>query len=151
MVYQWKTAACIKADAQAAGEQFEMLERTVGLTAENVLEANRADSTPLHNEFEWQDDIAAEKYRLHQAGNLIRFICIASETEQQPTPIRAFLKTETAQPYKSLNVIMQSADDYAAMLNRAKNELRAFADKYSTLSELDAVIDAINSVIGETE
>ena len=151
MVYQWKTAACIKADAQAAGEQFEMLERTVGLTAENVLEANRADSTPLHNEFEWQDDVAAEKYRLHQAGNLIRFICIASETEQQPTPIRAFLKTETAQPYKSLNVIMQSADDYAAMLNRAKNELRAFADKYSTLSELDAVIDAINSVIGETE
>ena len=151
MVYQWKTAACIKADAQAAGEQFEMLERTVGLTAENVLEANRADGTPLHNEFEWQDDVAAEKYRLHQAGNLIRFICIASETEQQPTPIRAFLKTETAQPYKSLNVIMQSADDYAAMLNRAKNELRAFADKYSTLSELDAVIDAINSVIGETE
>lgn len=144
MVYQWKTAACIKADAQAAGEQFKHLEATVGLTPLTVLEANRADGTPLHNEFEWHDDIAAEKYRLHQAGNLIRFICIASE--QQPTPIRAFLKTEAAQPYKSLNVIMQSADDYAAMLDRARRELAAFKNKYQALTELKPVFDAISSL-----
>lgn len=149
MVYQWKTAACIKADVQAAGEQFEMLERTVGLTAENVLEANRAEETPLHDEFEWQDDVAAEKYRLHQAGNLIRFICIASETEQQSIPIRAFLKTEAAQPYKSLNVIMQSADDYAAMLDRARRELAAFKNKYQALTELKPVFDAISGLESE--
>ena len=150
MVYQWKTAACIKADAQAAGEQFEMLERTVGLTAENVLEANRAEGTPLHDEFEWCDNIAAEKYRLAQAGHFIRALCVKSESTNN-TPIRGFLKTTYSSPYKSVEIIVENMDEYAAMLNRAKNELRAFADKYSTLSELDTVIEAINSVIGETE
>lgn len=63
MVYEWKEAAQIKADAQKAGEMLENLEKTVGITPKNLVEANRDESAPLHNEFEWNDTKAAEKYR----------------------------------------------------------------------------------------
>lgn len=68
MVYEWKEAAQIKADAQKAGEMLENLEKTVGLTPKNLVEASRDESAPLHNEFEWNDTKAAEKYRETQAG-----------------------------------------------------------------------------------
>lgn len=61
MVYEWKEAAQIKADAQKAGEMLENLEKTVGITPKNLVEANRDESAPLHNEFEWNDTKAAEK------------------------------------------------------------------------------------------
>lgn len=92
---------------------------------------------------EWQNDIAAEKYRLHQASNLIRAICVKSDSEQQVTPIRAFFKTEVTQPYKSLDVILQSQDEYTAMLNRAYQELTAFKNKYQTLTELKPLFEEI--------
>ena len=46
MVYGWKTASYIKADANIAGKQCEELEKTVGLTAKNLLDANRDESAP---------------------------------------------------------------------------------------------------------
>ena len=148
MVYQWKTAACIKADAQAAGEQLKQIEAKVGLTHLTVLEANRAEGTTLDDEYKWQDNIAAEKYRLAQAGHFIRAICVKSEATND-TPIRGFLKTTYSSPYQSMEIIVENMDEYTAMLNRAKNELRAFVNKYNTLSELDTVIEAINSAIGD--
>ena len=144
IVSRWKVQGLYKADAQKVADEILTLGDSVEPSA--VVEKAKDESTELHKCFEWRDDVAAEKYRLHQAGNLIRFICIASETEQQPIPIRAFLKTEAAQPYKSLNVIMQSADDYAAMLDRARRELAAFKNKYQALTELKPVFDAISSL-----
>lgn len=84
MVYEWKEAAQIKADAQKAGEMLEILEKTVGITPKNLVEANRDESAPLHNEFEWNDTKAAEKYRETQAGYIIRNICIVRESEEKP-------------------------------------------------------------------
>jgi hypothetical protein len=42
-----------------------------GPTPEGVVEAARAETSPLHGFFEWDDNIAGEKYRLGQARDLI--------------------------------------------------------------------------------
>jgi predicted transcriptional regulator len=145
MVYQWKTIANIKADANEAGRQFEQLERTVGVTPQTVLDANRAEDTPLHNEFEWDDDIAAENYRLHQAGQLIRMLCVKPTTEtKDSTPIRAYIRMEDS--YENIGVVVSVKEKRELMLERAKNELRAFKAKYNTLKELKPVFDAIEEV-----
>ena len=66
MVYQWKSGSRIKGNAQESGELFEQLSKTEeGLTARTLLEANRPESAPLHNDYEWNNDIAAEEWRLH--------------------------------------------------------------------------------------
>ena len=148
MVYEWKTASYIKADANVAGKQCEQLEKTVGLTAKNLLDANRGENAPLHNEFEWRDSIAAEKYRENQARHIIACLCVRAETTtgEQSELVRAFLKTEPESEYQSLNVILQSADSHSAMLATALKELKAFQNKYKMLSELKPLFDVMEGI-----
>ena len=147
MVYEWKEAAQIKADAQKAGEMLENLEKTVGITPKNLVEANRDESAPLHNEFEWNDTKAAEKYRETQAGYIIRNICVVRESEEKP-PVRAFysVTTDEERKYESLNVIIKNEDKTKKLLESALRELIAFKAKYSMLSEIANVIKAIDEV-----
>lgn len=148
MVYEWKTASYIKADANVAGKQCEELEKTVGLTPKNLLNANRDESAPLHNEFEWNDGIAAEKYRENQARHIIACLCVRAETTngEQSEPVRAFLKTVPESEYQSLNVILQSADSHSAMLATALKELKAFQRKYNVLAELKPLFDVLEDI-----
>lgn len=148
MVYEWKTASYIKADANVAGKQCEQLEKTVGLTAKNLLDANRDENAPLHNEFEWRDSIAAEKYRENQARHIIACLCVRTETTsgEQSEPVRAFLQITSDCEYQSLNVILQSADSHSAMLAMALKELKAFQRKYKVLAELKPLFDVMEDM-----
>ena len=148
MVYEWKTASYIKADANVAGRQCEELEKTGGLTPKRLLDANRDENAPLHNEFEWRDDIAAEKYREKQARHIIACLCVRTETTngKQSEPVRAFLKITPESEYQSLNVILQSADSHSAMLAAARRELKAFQNKYKMLSELKPLFDVMKDI-----
>ena len=102
----------------------------------------------MHNEFEWNDGIAAEKYRENQARHIIACLCVKAETAngKQSEPVRAFLKTAPESEYQSLNVILQSADSHSAMLAMALKELRAFEVKYKNLSELKPLFDVLKNI-----
>lgn len=151
MVYQWKTASRVTADPNAAAEQFAALDQTVGLTQQTVLNANRPADAPLHNEFEWDDTEAAEKYRLHQAGHLIRSLIIVPEHEDQenskqaePVQVRAYFPIQgTFQP---VTAIVQEPDKYELLLAQAKSEMAAYLNKYNTLKELQPFRDAFNAM-----
>lgn len=148
MVYQWKTASRIKADANEAGALFEQLEQTVGLTPKTVLDASRAAGTPLHEEFEWDDAAAAEQYRLHQAGHLIRCICTVTETgDGESSPVRAFFKTTETDGYESISVVMKNENKLDQLLKKALKELESFERKYRQLSELSPVFEAAKAVM----
>jgi len=148
MAYVWKTGSQIKADPNAAGAQFEQLEKTAGVTAETVLNANKSKSAPLHNEFEWNNGTAAHLYRLHQSRHCIGSLCKVVETEeQQEIEVRAFLKTTAEAPYESINVIIQNEDKREAMLARALKELQAFMTKYEMLKELQPVREIMEDII----
>lgn len=63
------------------------------LTPRIVVDESRAKDAALHHRFEWDDDIAGEKYREVQAGQLIRSVKVSviTEPDRPPTHIRAFL------------------------------------------------------------
>ena len=71
MIYQWKAGAVVKASAEDAGAQCEALSRAGKLTPAALVDLNRPEDAPLHNAFEWRDDVAAEKYRESQARYII--------------------------------------------------------------------------------
>ena len=150
MVYQWKSWG-FKTDPQVAGEVCEKLEETVGLTNHNLVEASRPEDAPLHNEFEWDDEAAAEKYRESQAGTIIRQLVVVREEENVTAePVRAFftLDTEPKKPatYETTSVIMSDISKRNRLLEIALFELRAFERKYQQLSELEDVFKAIEKV-----
>ena len=72
MVYQWKSGAHMKADAQKVGEELEQIEHRDAATV--VAVARKHKKSELHKCFTWDDTEAAEEYRLEQARRVCRFI-----------------------------------------------------------------------------
>lgn len=144
MVYKFRKGSYIKADAQAAGEMCEQLEARGKLTAEELLNANRAEDAPLHDSFEWDDSVAAESWRMQQARHIINSLEIVTENRE---PVRAFFSIIRSEPnYRHIDTILQRQDDTEALLKMALSELQAFQKKYSQLMELAAVFSAIDSI-----
>ena len=137
MVYQWKIPVA-PVSAQTAGEELERLYRKHGkLDPADVVEESRDAFAPLHGCFEWNDAIAAEKYRVHQAGDIIRALVISEDKGEEPRDTRAFVHVRS--DYHPISVVI----DDAAML--AEKEMTAFQRKYETLQELSPVMDAIRA------
>jgi hypothetical protein len=65
------------------------------LTPERVVEAARLESHPLHHRFDWDDRVAGDSWRRHQAAELIRSVRIRYTRPDGMWPpvgeVRAFL------------------------------------------------------------
>ena len=148
MIYKWKEGSHHKVSAQIAGEVCAELEVMGRLSAENLVDVSRPEDAPLHSEFEWNDDIAAEMYRRTQAGQIIRHLSVKTETK---TPVRAFFNIEVRnKEFESIQAIIRNEDKYAALLEQALRELEAFQRKYQMLSELQGIFDAITGIKNAT-
>ena len=73
--------------------------------------------------------MAAEKYRLQQAGNVIRMLVYKSEKENTE-PVRAFHITTEKNTYQPTRTFLVQQDEYQSLLKRAMAELEAFKKKY---------------------
>lgn len=133
-----------KGNAEKCYRECETLSE---ITPENVLDKARDDSTELHKCFEWDNSIAGEKYRLIQARDVIRhFVVEYKKDEEEPQKIRTYQISTTTNQYKPTRVILQNPDEYSALLERAKDELRDIQRRYNTLAELEEVFAAIDAL-----
>ena len=137
--------------AQVVGETCERLEAEYGeVTRQNLLDASRDNSSPTHNLFEWRDDVAAEKYRLIQSGKVLACLKFTIVTEEKKEKnVRAFMNvnsTDSDASFRSFEVAMSKVDLRSEVLKRALRELEIFKEKYSTLTELSKVFEAISDV-----
>lgn len=149
MVFEWKSGSRINLDANVAGKVCTELEKTVGLTARSLLDASRPENAPLHSAFEWNDSIAAEKHREYQARHIIHSIVVKPEKKEQE-PVRAFFALATnpneSARFENITTIIATPEKRNTLLEIAMHELQAFKRKYSTLSSLKPVIDAIDEL-----
>ena len=143
MKFGYKPGSCITVDADIAGAMCKQLEQTVGLTAQNLLDANRDADAPLHDAFEWDDTAAAEAYRLNQAAHIIR--CLVTITEDKEPPVRAFFTVER-KVYESTEVILSDAKKADDLLRIALRELNAFKLKYQQLQQLKPIFEAMEGL-----
>ena len=146
MTYEWKPGSYIRTDANIAGEMCAELSANGGLTAKRLLDANRPEDAPLHNEFEWDDGIAAEKFRETQARHIINCLCIRADGTE---PVRQYfniVRTETE--YKPLTAILQDNDDTTRLYDQITRELTAIRKKYSTIKAFAKIWDAIDELGG---
>lgn len=147
MVYQWKTGSRHKVAAAVAAEVMDRLAEEERLNPTELVEESRPEDAPLHTEFEWDDSIAAGKWREEQASALIRHLVVRIEANEQEYPTRQyFMVQREANTYELIQVILKDEDKTAMLLDQAKRELQAFKAKYAGLKELAAVISAIDSV-----
>lgn len=147
MVYEWRVKGVNKVDPQVAGEVCEELEKSVGLTSKTLLDASRPEDAPLHYEFEWNDEVAAEKYRERQAKTLITNLAVSTE-DISPTKAFVTLRTKIGESsnFEPVVDVLKSDDKRKRLLEIAKHELQSFKNKYKTLKELAGVIREIDKL-----
>lgn len=140
----WKTSLFSKANAQIVADEISQIGEYA--TPEQILEKARDSKTELHKCFEWNDSIAAEKYRLHQARMVVCNLVYKEPKEQPQPPQRIRVMNITSNGYKQTKLILRNLDEYNELLSRAKAELQSFERKYNNISELEEVLTAIRNL-----
>ena len=148
---EWKIKGLYKADAETIYNEIMSIGETV--RPSDVVELARDENTALHNLFTWDDSVAAERYREHEAGCIIRNIVIVNKDKTEDDKdkvvvVRAIMSTnERTKEYTTVQRIVTNKDSYTRLLVAALAELTAFKKKYETLSgDLEVVFDAIDQI-----
>ena len=145
IIATWRTPGFFKADAQKVSEEL----REIGeeFTPQDIVEAAEDETKELHKCFEWDNDKAADSYRLYQARVLTSQLVFKREVTDDnpaPAPVRIFNKTEGGGGYKIPERTFKVQEEYEALLQRARAELHAFKVKYAALHELDYILELID-------
>lgn len=174
--YSWRPGYGYSVKPQIVGEVLEEIEARDGrVTSEAFLDESRDEECPTHDMFEWDDEIAAEKYRLNVAAKIINQLAVEIVYEE-PETFEVTTEVKEGQPAdydRSRSVYARSAyinvnpdtsakakshfiDIHTAMthddtreivLNNAIRELKSFESKYAQLSELGGVFAEIDKLI----
>ena len=151
--YSYRSGYRFKVPAQVVGETLEVLAQTGELTSARFLEVSRPEDAPTHNMFEWDDSVAAERYRLQQATVAINSVevQIVNEATATVTSQAAFVNVIRKAPAQSgsfapIEVALSDENMRSTLLLNALNELKSFRRKYNQLSELSDVFLEIKKI-----
>lgn len=127
------------------------------LTPEAIVEAARNKRSKLHSYFTWDDGEAAEKWRLAEAGYLIRRIKLtvirraADEKSVVLTMTREFHSRGSLRgkggSYEPIAEIMRDDDKQDELLQQALAELAAYRRKYAGLKLLAEVWEVLDPLL----
>ena len=143
MVFKWKIPMSVSAD-DAERELTRIYDETGSLDPQAVVDASRAEGAPLHGLFEWDDSVAAEKYRITQARFIIRNIVKDEKTDGPSVTVRKFVHVDAG--YMPIKAVMSNEELRKSLIESAFADMEAFRAKYRALSELAAVFDAMESI-----
>ncbi len=131
-------------DAATVGPELDRITRERGADALAVVETARQPESPLHPYIEWDDPVAAEQWRLHQARGLLAHIAVVVKEADDSGPretMRAFHvvrerhNDHTEARYHPVDVVVQKPEWAEQVRQVARSELRAFRHKYSKYEE----------------
>lgn len=141
--------------AQPAGEIMAELEAEDKLTAEELVNVSRPEDAPLHDYFEWNDAVAAEKYRVRQGNYLIESVVevhnkpsVDDSNKVEVEVIKPFYALETgSKNYYHIETIVQSEDKAQRLLAMATKELLSIRKRYDIIADkLSGVFKAIDEL-----
>ena len=141
----WKVKGFFKADAETVYKEITALGDS--FSPEQIVEAAKDEASELHKCFTWDDTVAAERWRQHQARVLVAQLVVKTETtDKEPVAVRVIAPTATRNEYKPVVKLIEAEQGYADLLARAINELKAFQQKYKAITELREIFAAIDEL-----
>lgn len=137
-------------DAERIGKFLEKKMGKVGKDAEEVVRAAQPSHSPIHRDFEWNDEIAGHQYRLEQARKIIRSIMVVYTNGKSTEPTRAFHHVVIAQDevrrsaYVPAAVVWETPDYASQVIENARRELETWSIRYreyESLAKAAALVD----------
>lgn len=157
MKYKWKQSmdGLSRVPAQIVGTELAKLEKVNkgALLPVTIVRAAQPKKSRLHPCFEWDDKAAAKKYRIRQAGEMLRRIHVEyKDDEGEAQTIRAFvnIKSEDGEGYYChTGRILDDPELYDNVAGQVLADLIAIKNKYQTykLPQLQAIWDAIDNEV----
>jgi len=151
--YAYKDKAFTKVKAQVVGETLERIfdENDGAVLPATVVRSAKPKKSPIHNCFEWDNNIAAKKYRESQASYILRSVVIVHESEDEdiePLEVRAFVSVETdgGRYYTTINRAVQDEELCDSIEREAYNNYMALYHKYKNLKLFRKVNNEIDKI-----
>jgi hypothetical protein len=154
-VIKWRTPGFFKGIApEVAAEEIDACANTDGyIDPSVVVERARPEDGMLHECFEWNDSVAAGKWREDQARSLISNLVIINieDDGKETSVVRRFVHIcqheQRTGGYVRVEIALNREQDRDYLLRRAREELRSFTVKYESISELASVNSVINGFL----
>ncbi len=150
--YVYKKTAFVRkgVKAQTAGEELQRINQEHGeITPPLVVDEARPDDSPIHEIFEWDDYVAAEHHREHQARKLIRSIeVVKPEGNTEPVFIhihseQAYLPTKTV--VNDVELFAEAKRSAERRLDEASASLRQLKYIAKTKGKIEKAIDLVET------
>lgn len=143
-IIKWKIEGKFRADATKCKNEIESIGSDV--KPQQIVDYAKNPDTELHKCFTWDNDLAAEKWRLQEARQVVCSLVIVESNSdyENDTQIRVFHKIDSEDGYKPLQFILQNKDEYKKLLERCEYDLRNLKKKYQNLSEYQEIWDLIH-------
>ena len=109
------------------------------LTPEIVVEEAADPLHPLHHRFTWDDSEAARKWRLHEAGNLLR-VRYKADAGDDRADLRAFWVTRDAEghptsTYEPIEEVVLDPFQRELLLKQMRRDWQSFKRRYQHMEE----------------
>lgn len=139
-VYEWREHSRLAGDPQRVGEALADLdEKHGGLTPSVVVQKATSKRSPLHGYFEWNDGIAAQRYREDQARLLIRSVRVVSEdAESSKRPAYVHVGYGNESNYQRPELVVQDEDRWAAVIRETLTDLRGTERRLEELIRMES-------------
>ena len=144
-----------KKDAVVVIRELRAIEQSNGLiTPRAVVAKAKAKGSPLHPFFEWDNNKAAELYRVSQARQLICSVYVRDADSESPESVRAFVNIKAQdeesdkarQGYVEMRTAMANPSMQAQVLEYGKNQLVLWRLKFGHLQQFLGVVNEIEKV-----
>lgn len=121
------------------------------LTPEIVVNEARDKDHPLHNRFEWDNEVAGEAWRREQAHRLIQKVKVVyreADDNQPEKSVRAFhaVRSEKGHVYEPVGKVVRDDFTRQLLLNDMRREWQALKRRYE---EFEEFLHMVRADLGE--
>lgn len=151
--FVWKNGRGFNVAAAVVQEHIEQIQRRDGdCSAHALVDAARPESSQLHSLFEWNDEIAGEKWRVSQARTVI---CSIREADDLARPVYVSARVvtideesdgpdaEEERGYRSISVIQLLPEDRRSWLLREFKNISGALERVKAEPEFTPLLDAL--------
>ena len=130
-------------------EEILKVKEKKGLTAEAIIEQAKNKTSSLHNLFDWDNTMAAEKWRLQQARVLINEVKVIVEDQIyyafENVSVAVNETDATKREYYSRQEIIETESLRAKVVESAYHQLLYWREKYRQYNEFGNIIKEIDA------
>ena len=145
--YKWKSSG-FNADATSVGQELEKIENDGEITSEAILRyAKRNSESELYKCFEWDNDIASEKYRKMQASSILTSIVIVTDdsgvTEETTRAYVSIKNADDKRTYKNIVKVLDNDDELSQLKQKAFKDFSRCKERYEKIMDIEDLKEVV--------